>query len=134
MQAVILVAGKSTRTYPLTLTRPKPLLPVANKTIIEHILEQLEGLVEEVVLIVGYRKEMIEKYIDKNILVVSHAYAIRCLIASCVLGDKYTDKAMLRTVHAVRISKASLSILEYLPENKYFYVSLLNDTTHLDDK
>ena len=66
MQAVILVAGKSTRTYPLTLTRPKPLLPVANKTIIEHILGQLEGLIDEVILIVGYRKEMIEEYIGSK--------------------------------------------------------------------
>jgi UDP-N-acetylglucosamine diphosphorylase/glucosamine-1-phosphate N-acetyltransferase len=61
MQAVILVAGKSTRTYPLTLTRPKPLLPIGDKTIIEYLLEQLEGLVAEVVLIVGYRKEMIQE-------------------------------------------------------------------------
>jgi len=66
MQAVILVAGKSTRTYPLTLTRPKPLLPVANKTIVEHILEQLIGLVDEVVLLVGYRKEMIEGFIGSE--------------------------------------------------------------------
>jgi len=63
MQAVILAAGKSTRTYPLTLTRPKPLLPIANKTIVEHILEQLEGLVDHVIMLVGYRKEMIEQYI-----------------------------------------------------------------------
>ncbi|MBC8185234.1 NTP transferase domain-containing protein [candidate division KSB1 bacterium] len=66
MQAVILVAGKSTRTYPLTLTRPKPLLPVANVTIVEHILEQLKGLVDEVVLLVGYRKEMIENFIGSE--------------------------------------------------------------------
>ena len=66
MQAVILVAGKSTRTYPLTITRPKPLLPVANKTIIEHILEQLKGLVDEVVLLVGYRKEMIKGFIGSE--------------------------------------------------------------------
>ncbi len=66
MQAVILVAGKSTRTYPLTLTRPKPLLPIANRTIIEHILEQLDGLFDEVILIVGYRKEMIEKEIGHS--------------------------------------------------------------------
>ncbi len=66
MQAVILVAGKSTRTYPLTLTRPKPLLPVANVTIVEHILGQLTGLVDEVVLLVGYRKEMIEDYIGSE--------------------------------------------------------------------
>ena len=63
MQAAIMVAGKSTRTYPLTLTRPKPLLPAANKPILIHILEQLDGLVEEVILIVGYKKEMIEEHI-----------------------------------------------------------------------
>ncbi|OQX95432.1 hypothetical protein B6I21_05470 [candidate division KSB1 bacterium 4572_119] len=66
MQAVIMVAGKSTRTYPLTLTRPKPLLPVAGKTIIEQILIQLEGLVDEAILIVGYKKEMVEQYIGSQ--------------------------------------------------------------------
>ena len=45
MQAVILAAGKSTRTYPLTLTRPKALLPAGNRTILEHNLTQLDGLV-----------------------------------------------------------------------------------------
>jgi len=59
MQAVILAAGQGTRTYPLTLTRPKPLLAVANKTLLEHNLEQLQGIVDEVIVIVGYKKEMI---------------------------------------------------------------------------
>lgn len=62
MQAVIMAAGESTRTYPLTLTRPKPLLTVAGKTIIEHNLDQLVGLVDEVVLVVGYRQEMIRSF------------------------------------------------------------------------
>lgn len=61
MQAVILAAGKSTRAYPLTLTRPKPLLKVANKAILEHNLNNLNGTVDEVILIVGYKKEMIGK-------------------------------------------------------------------------
>ena len=61
MQAVILAAGKSTRTYPLTLTRPKPLLKVANKTILEHNLNNLNGIVDEAILIVGYKKDMIKK-------------------------------------------------------------------------
>lgn len=63
IQAVIMAAGKSTRCYPLTLTRPKPLLVVANKTILEHNLLALEGLVDEVILIVGYRAEMIKEKI-----------------------------------------------------------------------
>ena len=60
MQAVILAAGKSTRTYPLTLTRPKPLLKVANKTILGHSLDNLSGFIDEVILVVGYKKEMIK--------------------------------------------------------------------------
>ena len=59
MQAVMMVAGKSTRTYPLTLTRPKPLLPVANRPLICHSLDQMAGVFDEVILIVGYRQEMI---------------------------------------------------------------------------
>jgi UDP-N-acetylglucosamine diphosphorylase / glucose-1-phosphate thymidylyltransferase / UDP-N-acetylgalactosamine diphosphorylase / glucosamine-1-phosphate N-acetyltransferase / galactosamine-1-phosphate N-acetyltransferase len=59
MKAVIFAAGKSTRTYPLTLTRPKPLLPIANKPILEHQLDALAGIVDGVVLVVGYRSDMI---------------------------------------------------------------------------
>src|SRR3989338_1567630 len=58
-QAVLLCAGKSTRAYPLTITKPKPLLKVANRTILEHNLEQLNGLVDEVILVIGYLQEKI---------------------------------------------------------------------------
>jgi bifunctional UDP-N-acetylglucosamine pyrophosphorylase/glucosamine-1-phosphate N-acetyltransferase len=61
MQAVMFCAGKSTRTYPLTVTRPKPLLKIMDKTILEHNLLQLEGLVDEAILIVGFKEEMIRE-------------------------------------------------------------------------
>jgi len=64
--AIILAAGKSTRTYPLTVTRPKALLKVVNRTIIDHILDQLEGLVDEAVIIVGYKKEMIQEHLGNK--------------------------------------------------------------------
>lgn len=57
-----MAAGKSTRTYPLTLTKPKPLLPIANTPILAHQLDQLVGLVDEVIIIVGYQSEMIRNY------------------------------------------------------------------------
>jgi bifunctional UDP-N-acetylglucosamine pyrophosphorylase/glucosamine-1-phosphate N-acetyltransferase len=66
MQAVILAAGKSTRTYPLTLTRPKPLLRVVNQTVIEHNLDQLSGLVDEVIVVVGYKAEMIRDFLGEE--------------------------------------------------------------------
>ena len=66
MKAVIMAAGKSTRTYPLTLTQPKPLLKVMNKPILEHQLDALSSFVDEVVIVVGYRKEMIESVFDSS--------------------------------------------------------------------
>jgi glucose-1-phosphate thymidylyltransferase len=41
MKILILAAGYATRLYPLTLTQPKPLLPVAGKPMIEHVLDNL---------------------------------------------------------------------------------------------
>jgi glucose-1-phosphate thymidylyltransferase len=41
MKVIILAAGYATRLYPLTLTQPKPLLPVAGKPIIEYVLDNL---------------------------------------------------------------------------------------------
>lgn len=66
MQAVLMVAGKSTRTYPLTLTRPKPLLPIMNRSLIMHSLDQMEGLFDQVILIVGYRQEMIKSMLGNR--------------------------------------------------------------------
>jgi bifunctional UDP-N-acetylglucosamine pyrophosphorylase/glucosamine-1-phosphate N-acetyltransferase len=62
IQAVIMAAGKSTRTYPLTLTKPKPLLRIANKTILAHQLDQFVGLIQEVIIIVGYKSKMIQEH------------------------------------------------------------------------
>ena len=53
MKAVILAAGKSTRAYPLTINKPKALLKIANRTVIEHNLTQLQGLVDEAVIVIG---------------------------------------------------------------------------------
>lgn len=42
MKALILAAGYATRLYPLTLTQPKPLLPVAGRPMVEYVLDNLE--------------------------------------------------------------------------------------------
>jgi NDP-sugar pyrophosphorylase family protein len=43
MRVIILAGGYARRLWPLTLERPKPLLPVAGRPIIEHLLDKLEG-------------------------------------------------------------------------------------------
>jgi len=66
MRAIILAAGNGVRLQPLTLTQPKPLLKILDKSILDHNLEQLRGIVKEVILVVGYKGEMIQKYIGKK--------------------------------------------------------------------
>lgn len=41
MKVILLAAGYATRLYPLTLTQPKPLLPVAGKPMVEYVLDNL---------------------------------------------------------------------------------------------
>ena len=41
MKLIILAAGYATRLYPLTLNTPKPLLPVAGKPMLEHVLDNI---------------------------------------------------------------------------------------------
>ena len=59
MQAVIMSAGKATRTAPLTLTRPKALLPVMNTPLIMLQLDALQGIVDHAIIVVGYLEQMI---------------------------------------------------------------------------
>jgi bifunctional UDP-N-acetylglucosamine pyrophosphorylase/glucosamine-1-phosphate N-acetyltransferase len=66
---IMLSAGSSTRTWPLTIKRPKPLLKVANKEIIMYNLEALDKIreIQEVLVVVGFKKEMIIEFLkDKR--------------------------------------------------------------------
>ncbi len=63
MKAIILAAGEGNRMQPLTNTRPKVMLPIANKPILEHLLiEVREAGIKEFVFIVGYHDERVRDY------------------------------------------------------------------------
>jgi len=62
MKAVILAAGKGTRMHPLTLTKSKCMLPLAGRPILEHNLEQLKGLADEALVVIGYLGEQIKEH------------------------------------------------------------------------
>jgi glucose-1-phosphate thymidylyltransferase len=67
MKVIIPAAGTGTRLFPHTHTKPKPMVYIAGKPIIGHILDQMIDLEpEEVILIVGYRKELLISYVDEH--------------------------------------------------------------------
>ncbi|HEY3839026.1 MAG TPA: nucleotidyltransferase family protein [Bryobacteraceae bacterium] len=65
-KAVVLAAGKGTRMGALTQEVPKPMLPIAGKPILEHVLDRLAAAgVRECAVITGYRHEIIEKHFER---------------------------------------------------------------------
>ena len=65
MKAVILAAGKGKRLRPLTETRPKPLIPIMCKPLIDWHIEALlnTGSIDEIVIVASYMKEKLEEHI-----------------------------------------------------------------------
>lgn len=63
LKAIILSAGEGSRMRPLTLTKPKTMLPVAGKPIIQYNIESLRdnGIID-ILLIVRYKEEMVRNY------------------------------------------------------------------------
>jgi glucose-1-phosphate thymidylyltransferase len=77
MKAVILAAGEGKRLRPFTETMPKVMLPVANKPILEYVIDAVKNSgIEEIILIVGYKKEVIMEYF-KNYQDVKLTYIIQ---------------------------------------------------------
>lgn len=63
MKAVISAAGEGNRMRPLTYTRPKVMLPISNKPLLEHLLiEAREAGIREFIFIVGYCDEQVRGY------------------------------------------------------------------------
>jgi len=63
LKAIILAAGEGNRMRPLTYTRPKVMLPIANKPILEHLLIQgRKAGIKEFIFITGYHDEQVRDY------------------------------------------------------------------------
>lgn len=67
MKAIIPVAGAGTKLRPHTYTQPKALIPIAGKTILSFIVDQLkEAGIHEFIFIVGYLGEKIQDYVNQT--------------------------------------------------------------------
>jgi glucose-1-phosphate thymidylyltransferase len=67
MKAIIPVAGAGTKLRPHTYTQPKALIPLAGKTILSIIVDQLKEVgVTDFIFIIGYLGEKIKDYVQTN--------------------------------------------------------------------
>ncbi len=66
MKAVIFAAGLGTRLRPLTDTIPKPMIAIGGKPIIQRTIEALPSSVSEILIVVGYKGEVIRGYFEKT--------------------------------------------------------------------
>ena len=87
MKLIILAAGYATRLYPLTLTQPKPLLEVAGKPILAHVLQHLRQSPElsSVTIISNHR------FYDHFHAWAQHQQSIAPALTIEVINDGSTD-------------------------------------------
>ena len=72
MKAVVMAGGAGSRLRPLTVGRPKPMLPLVNQVVLGHILELLRNHgITEVVVTLQYMASMIEDYFGDCLLYTS---------------------------------------------------------------
>ena len=68
MKVIIPAAGEGSRLRPHTITKPKPILPIAGATIIDFIMTEISSIqdLEEVIFIVGYLKDQMTEYLTEK--------------------------------------------------------------------
>lgn len=87
MKVLILAAGYATRLYPLTLTQPKPLLPVAGKPMIEYVLDNIApiGGIDRVYVVTN------AKFADHFQRWADQYRATKAKLDFTIVNDKSTD-------------------------------------------
>ncbi|MBV9040259.1 MAG: NDP-sugar synthase [Acidimicrobiia bacterium] len=147
MKAVVLVGGEGTRLQPLTFTTPKQMLPVAEVTVIERVLNRLAANgVTEAVLSLGYQPDaFLTAFPDDRAAGVALSYAIdpepldtagavgfsaRALGVEetfvVVNGDVLTDQDLgaLVDFHQARGAEATIALTEVADPSAFGVVAL----------
>src|SRR5512136_498528 len=139
MQAIILAAGEGVRVRPLTRSRPKAMIPVANRPIIEYVIDALlKNGIRDIVVVVGYRKEQVIRFLNGlgepiDVVVqekqLGTAHALQCAESKIdgdflvLPGDNYIDP---QSIARIRNIPNAILVKEH-PNPSNFGVVLLNN-------
>lgn len=145
LKAVILAGGLGTRLHPYTLFMPKPMLPLGDKPVLEHLISWLHNNgIKEMVICVSYLRRMIEDYFrDGKEVGVKITYARTNTPMGtagqlksaekfidgtflCVYGDSIYDfdvKDMI-DFHYKKKALATIALLPYKTTLKYGFIDI----------
>jgi glucose-1-phosphate thymidylyltransferase len=145
MKAVILAAGEGSRLKPFTVTRPKVMIPVGNKPILEYVVNALqESGIIDIILVVGYKREKIMDYFGDghkwgvNIVYVeqfqqlgtahalrqvSHMINDRFLVIN---GDTIIDSSAIKEIIRVSSGDAAMLTVTVAKAHQYGVVKTQN--------
>ena len=139
MQAIILAAGEGVRVRPLTRSRPKAMIPVANRPIIEYVIDALtKNGIRDIVVVVGYRKEQVTRFLNGLGLPIEvvvqekqlgTAHALQCAESKIkgdflvLPGDNYIDP---QSIARIKDLPNAILVKEH-PNPSNFGVVLLNN-------
>jgi UDP-N-acetylglucosamine diphosphorylase/glucosamine-1-phosphate N-acetyltransferase len=148
MKAVILAAGEGTRLRPFTLTRPKHLISIGGKTVMEHVLDATRNAgITEVIIVVHYKAEQLKDFLgDGSKLGVSIEYirqiemkgtadAIKTVESNVnedfllIYGDILTTSDAIRSVikgYEENKSAAAMAVVQVSRPEHYGIVKLEN--------
>ena len=147
MKAVILAGGLGTRLKPYTNSLPKPMLPLGEKPILEHLIEWIKkNGVKEIVLCVSYLRKKIEDYFgDGKRFGVKIEYAIskKPLATAgqlktaekfiddtfvCLYGDSIYNFSLKNMIsdHKRKKSTVTMSLYDYKFNMKYGVIDTTN--------
>ncbi len=131
MQVIIPLAGFGTRLRPQTFSKPKPLINVAGKPVLAHILDKLIELddLEDVIFIVGYLGEQIEAYVRQNYTFKSHFREQKQLLGQAHAIDLARDliHGPILIIFVDTIFEADLSDLEEMKSDGAIFCKRVED-------
>ncbi len=141
-QAVILAAGEGQRLRPFTVTRPKTMLFIAGKPILQYVVESLaHNGIRDIIIVVGYRQEQVFDYMGNgeefgvNIDYITQEKQLGTAHALMKAKDTVGDEFMVlpgdNLIEAVTIADFTQtspnSILVKKVENTYRYGMVVTD-------
>lgn len=146
MKAVILAGGLGTRLQPYTFFIPKPMLPIGNKPLLEHILEWLKqnNNIDQIIICVSYLHRIIEDYFEDGGrfgIKIQYARSERPLATAgqlksaekllnetfvCLYGDSIYEFSLEKMIDEHKESKAfvSMALLSYKTNLKYGFIDV----------